>query len=78
MTSGRSKAVGYSYTGRIADDRRLSALLKQAQRAGVVTEYDLNISCEEWESALWFNGHPGPELRKLRRAVRELVERRPA
>jgi len=44
-------------------------LLLQAQRDGIVTEFDTGRG-----QLVWFNGFPGPELRALRKEVERVVE----
>ena len=73
--SGRTKATGYQFVGRITDDAHLRALLERALRDRVVTEFDYTISADPWRSGVWFNGHAGKELRQIRNAVRGLIER---
>jgi hypothetical protein len=50
------------------DERPVEKLLLQAQRDGVVTQFDTGRG-----HLVWFNGFPGPELRALRKEVERVV-----
>jgi hypothetical protein len=73
-----SRIVGYRYEGTIADLPRVETILHQDQEAKIVTQYvakqygrrDEGVDC------VWFNGPPGREMRKVRDAVRALVQER--
>jgi hypothetical protein len=73
-----SRIVGYRYEGTIVDLPRVEAILHRAQEAKIVTQYvakqygrrDEGVDC------VWFNGPPGRDLRKVRDAVRALVQER--
>jgi hypothetical protein len=44
-------------------------ILKRALKKGIVTQYDTGRG-----HCLWFEGPPGPELREVRRQVKELID----
>ena len=70
-----SRIVGYRYEGTIVDLPRVEAILRRAQEAQVVTQYVAKTygAPEEHVDCVWFNGPPGPGLRKVRDAVRALM-----
>lgn len=74
--SATSRIVGYHYEGTITDLPRVEAILHHAQAENLVTQYAAKQYGRRGEGVdcVWFNGPPGRELRKVRDAVRALVE----
>ena len=67
-----TRVVGYRFGGDI-DVARVAALLDRARAIGVVTQFDSTKSAERGKDVVWFNGPPGPAMRKLRDEVGALV-----
>jgi len=68
MNHGKSRDIGYCFAGEFSESDA-EAILSKAKARGVVTEYDTGRG-----RIVWFNGHPGPELRAVRDAIRHVVE----
>ena len=67
-----TRVVGYRLGGDIAIER-VKKLLERALAQGVVTQFDSNKSMERGKDVVWFNGPPGPAMRKLRDQIDALV-----
>ena len=74
-----TRVVGYRYEGTITDLPRVQAILRRAEEASVVTQHVAKQYGARGEGVdcVWFNGPPGAALRKVRTAVRALVQEKP-
>jgi hypothetical protein len=74
-----SRIVGYRYEGTIIDLPRIEAILRRAEVTHIVTQYVAKQYGPRGEGVdcVWFNGPPGAKLRKVRNAVRSLVQEKP-
>jgi hypothetical protein len=71
-----ARIVGYRYEGTIVDLPRVEAILRRVEEAQVVTQH-VAKQCggrDERVDCVWFNGSPGPGMRKVRDAVRALMQ----
>jgi hypothetical protein len=71
--------VGYRYEGTIVDLPHVETILRKAKEARVVKQYVAKQYGRRGEGVdcVWFNGPPGRDLRKVRDAVRALVQEQP-
>lgn len=65
-----SRTVGYSFDKGEFDEEAMERLLADAQKRGIVREYDTGRGL-----IVWFNGKPGEEIRALRKRVSALIDR---
>lgn len=63
----KSRVVGYAYEGTF-DESVMEVLLRRALGDGVVAEFDAGRG-----NIVWFNGHPGEELREVRENVEAIL-----
>lgn len=67
-----TRVVGYRFGGDIDLDH-VTALLNEAQRHGVVTQFDFAKSMTPGQDDIWFNGPPGRAMRALRAQIKRCV-----
>lgn len=65
----KTRVVGYTFEGDF-DESAMEIVLERAKTAGAVTEFDTGRG-----HVVWFNGPPGPALRKVWDQVKAIVER---
>lgn len=65
--TSKTRVTGYRYEGSFKESD-VEKILEAAQKAGVVTEFDTGRG-----NLVWFNGPPGPEMRKLRDQIKAIV-----
>lgn len=64
----RTRVIGYAFEGEF-DETEMERILQKAELAGIVTQFDTGRG-----SMVWFNGHPGAELRRVRQECVAIIQ----
>jgi uncharacterized Ntn-hydrolase superfamily protein len=74
--TSKTRVVKYDFDGDY-DEPSVERILQRALAAGTITQFDCGASSDAG-IVVWFEGAPGRELRRLRRAVSLSVRREEA